>query len=461
MKRPLKYSPKTSINDLFDYIEPDSYTRQTLVSIFRCFLETIIENRYPSVIFARLNNAQAFQGLLNRLKYTESKVYAYSDNIEGFNNIVTEHQGIENDEFLIILAERFSACIYWNELQPSKAAKPLFGLSTPAPQWNESESGVFGLCEGFCSMNPEEVKSIIEFLQEIAYDENVEKDLSKILQDRRNNEKFTTILRKLVTNLESRQRDLICANTELKDLYQKTVNDQKLLDIGKLYSTMAHEIRNPLGMISLHAKIISKNIEKLELKDKEILESLMNSTNSINSASQNLETLLTELIDYSKPMSLEKTETSLEKVLLEVINLIKPSFDANNVNLSFENLLNKNYKVNFDGSKINQAVLNIIKNALEISKSKDEVKISIDYNKEENSILIKISDEGVGISPEHREKIFTPYFTTKKDGTGLGLAQAKKIMEAHGGNLLIASTSEKGTTFIMSLPAELTYTKAY
>ncbi len=73
------------------------------------------------------------------------------------------------------------------------------------------------------------------------------------------------------------------------------------------------------------AKIISKNIEKLEINDKEILESLTNSANSISNASQNLEILLTELIDYSKPMSLDKKETDIEKTVLNVIKLIQPS----------------------------------------------------------------------------------------------------------------------------------------
>ncbi|MEI8390414.1 MAG: HAMP domain-containing sensor histidine kinase [bacterium] len=439
MKKVSKYNSKTSIKDLFNYIELDSYTRQTLATLFRCFLETIIENRYPSVIFARLKNSQGFQGLLNRLKYTESKVYAYSDNIEGFNSIASNHPGLENDEFLVIIAERFSACIYWNE----------------------SNTGVLGLCEGFCSMNPEDTKSVIEFLQEIAYNENVEKDLSKILQDRRNNEKFTTILRKLITNLESGQRDLICANTELKDVCEKTVPIEKHSAIDQLCSTIAHELRNPLGMIGLHAKIISKNIKKLRIKDQEVFESLMNSTNSISCASQNFEALLTELTDYSKPMFLEKTETDINKTLLEVINLVKPSFESKNVSLSFENLLNENFKVAFDKTKVHQAVLNIVKNALEVSKSEDKVKIFVDYSNENNSILIKISDEGSGIAPEFREKIFTPYFTTKKTGTGLGLARARKIMEAHGGSLLISSTDTEGTTFVMSLPIELIYISAY
>lgn len=433
MKKPSKFSPKASIKDLFNHIEPDSYTRQTLVTIFRCFLETIIENRYPSVILAKLKDSHGFQGVLNRLKYSESKVYSYSSNIEGFNNINTEHQGLINDEFLVIIAERFTACIYWNE----------------------AESDVFGLCEGFCSMNPGDAKTIIDFLNEVAPDKNVEKDLANVLQDRRNNEKFTTILRKLVTNLESRQRDLICANTELKDLYQKSVHAEKLADIGELCSTIAHELRNPLGMIGLHAKIISKNLEKIDKG--EIAETVINSANTIINASENLENILTELIDYSKPMSLDKTETNLERSLLEVLKLIKPSFDKNDIELHFENLLDQKYKTTYDKIKLHQAVLNIVKNALEVSKSGDKVKLVVDFNPDDHSILIKISDEGPGISEENRKKIFTPYFTTKKDGTGLGLAQTRKIMEAHGGSLFVNSTGENGTTFVITLPAEEVY----
>jgi signal transduction histidine kinase len=452
MKKPSKFSPKASIRDLFDYIEPDSYTRQTLVAIFRCFLETIIENRGPSVVLAKLKNPQGFQGLLNRLKYTEAKVYTYSETVEGFTDVFTEHPGLVNDEFLVIVAERFTACICWNE----------------------ADSAVFGLCEGFCSMNPSDTKIIVDFLQEIAYDKNVEKDLEKILQDRRNNEKFTTILRKLVTNLESRQRDLICANTELKDLYQKSAQAEKLNDIGQLCSTIAHEIRNPLGMINLHAKVISKHLgllsekhtqdikisqEKITMKMKgfEIFETLINSANTISSASQNLENLLTELIDYSKPMTLEKVEFNIESTVKEVISLIKPSFEANQVEISFLNNVSKDYQAVYDKVKIHQAVLNIVKNALEISKAGDKVTLALDFNHEENMVLLKVIDEGCGISQENREKIFTPYFTTKKDGTGLGLAQTRKIMEAHGGNLQVNSTGEKGTTFVMTLPAEEVY----
>lgn len=435
MKKSLKYTSETSVRDLFDYTEPDSYTRQTLAAIFRCFPETVIEDGNPAVILLKVNNTQGFQGVLNRLKYTDVKVYSYSDDIEGFNTVTANHPGLKNDEFLIVLAERFSACIYRNE----------------------AASDVFGLCEGFCSMNPAEVKRVVEFLQEIAYDKNLEKDLSNILQDRRNNEKFTTILRKLVKNLESRQRDLICANAELKELCQKSVQEEKPNLSEEFCSEIIHELRNPLGMINLHSKIIAGCIEKIGDKKMKESETVLNSAKAIGGTIEHLENILSELKDYSKPLSLKKTEGNPENIVSEVINLIKPSFEKNNVGLSFENLLTEKIEMSFDKTKIYRALLNLVKNALEASKPGGNVKLTCVSGKEPGSVCIKIADEGSGIPSAIGEKIFIPFFTSKKNGTGLGLPQSKKIAEAHGGSLLIELTGETGTTFVLTLPSESAY----
>jgi len=421
MTKASKYGLNASIKDLFDDIELDFYTRETLASVFRCFLETIIENRYPSVILAKLKDTSAFQGLLNRLKFTESKVYAYSETIEGFNQIITEHQGVENDEFLIIVAERFSACVSWTETKADKS----------------------GLCEGFCSVNPEDVKKITEFLQDVAYDKNLEKDLLEILQDRRNNEKFTSIIRKLVFNLESNHRDLICSNKELATLGEKNISPQAI-------SSIAHEIRNPLGMMALHSKLISKVLEKKGFDDKENIETLVKSSQTIINTVENLEGLLTELVEFTKSEQTEIKEADINKTLQNLVELANPLFKEKNVNLVYENTQNTQVKLNIDAPKISRCVLNLVKNALEVSKEGDTVKIKLE--KDENATKIRISDEGCGISEENISKLFNPYFSTKKNGTGLGLARTKKIIEAHRGKLLLEQTGEKGTTFSINLP---------
>jgi len=434
----MKRFPKNSnsIKDLMSHITTDMYTKQTLTSLFRCLLETVIENRYGAIVLIKIKNTESFQGLLNRLKYSELKVYTYSDKAESesFIQVKLNNPELEDDELLIIIDEKFSACLFWNE----------------------TTSEVFGLCDGFCSLNPYDSRQIIDHLQTISFNDELNVDLSQIKQDRRRNENFTMILRKLIASLESRQRDLICANTELKELYNKTLQTEKLAAIGQLCSTIAHELRNPLSSIDLYAKIISKNIEKInsDIKEDKIAESLNNAATCISNASKNLESLLTELIDYSKPMTIEKSDTNLESALDELTNLVKPSFEEKEVKLSLKYSLNKGIQVKFDKIKLNQAILNIIKNALEISKKDTNVEILVDNQDNDDMVHIKIQDQGEGISPENKEKIFTPYFSTKERGTGLGLAQARKIMEAHGGSLNIISTSPNGTIFGLTLPIQ-------
>ena len=209
--------------------------------------------------------------------------------------------------------------------------------------------------------------------------------------------------------------------------------------MNQLLSTVFHEVRNPLGVINLHAELIMRNPEKAAL-----------SAEIISRTSRDLEQILTQLLDFSKPIALEKTEGNIEHTINKVINLIKPGYDEKNIEITFKNTLKKELSLSFDKPKIHQVLFNLLKNALEASKSGDRVEVSLESFKR-NSIFIKISDQGLGIPAENREKIFKPYFTTKKHGSGIGLAEAKKIVEAHEGSLYIDTKKAGGTSFIIQL----------
>ena len=195
-------------------------TRQTLVSLFRCLLETIIESKHNSIILLKLKNTDSFSGLINRLIYSDCNVYTYSENIENnkFKNIELKQSGLKNDEFLIVIADRFSATLYWDETTSD-----------------------LELCEGFYSLNPADAIQITDYLQSISYSKDLETNLTEIKQDRRHNERFTLILKKLISSIEGHQRDLICANAELKEANEKAVQTEKLANIGQFYSTIAHK----------------------------------------------------------------------------------------------------------------------------------------------------------------------------------------------------------------------------
>lgn len=205
----------------------------------------------------------------------------------------------------------------------------------------------------------------------------------------------------------------------------------------KLLSTVCHEVRNPLGVINLHAELIKRNPQ-----------AAMNSAEIISRTSKQLENILTELLDCSKAYMLDKKEEDLEQVVKESINLIKPLYKDKKVELKFKNHLNRRFKLSIDREKIHQVLFNLLKNALEASGQGQKVQVIMERN---DSILIKIKDQGCGVPVCDREKVFETYFTTKREGSGIGLARSRKIIQAHEGSLYIDPDGQEGTTFIIKL----------
>jgi signal transduction histidine kinase len=181
------------------------------------------------------------------------------------------------------------------------------------------------------------------------------------------------------------------------------------------------------------------------------IEGMIESIEIISRTAVNLENMLTELLNFSKPVIPEMAEFNLEKAVMEIINLITPSYRERGVQLVLVNSIYKDFLLKFDRAKLHQVIFNLLKNALEVSKTGDLVEILLRTNGD--NILIKVSDEGSGVPAEIREKIFEPYFTTKKDGNGLGLAESRKLIRAQGGDLFLSNSESRGAVFIISLKA--------
>ncbi|MEI7475385.1 MAG: ATP-binding protein [bacterium] len=420
----MKKNFSNSLADLFENIQLDTFTKQTLVSLFRCMAETVVDTKSDAVALVKLNDKSKFDGLISRLKFSGIKVYDYSDNLS--DDI------LKNDEFLVIMAERFSVCLFWDKIENTE----------------------FELCQGLCSLDPAVVKKLYEFLQAVQYNEELDSDILKIKQDRRQNEKFTSILNKLVALIEGQQRDLICLETENAENRRKTEEKERLANIGYACSAVAHEIRNPLSLLSIYSKVINTNLGKLVFNssDLSIKESILNATQSITNAVTSLDNLLSELLDYSKPLELNLKENNIEKTVDDVISLVNPWFKEKNINLVVKKDLHLHTTINFDQNRIHQALINLLKNALEASPENSEIEIDLTFNEADEMLYIKVKDQGNGIAKQDRDKIFKPYFSTKKKGTGIGLARAKEILELHNGSLSLLSSDEKGTVFVFKLP---------
>lgn len=432
-----------SIRELLGHLNNGLYTRQTLVSLFRTFLENVIEDRLKALILMKIDNTDNIDSVISRLNYSPADVFVfntepgsfiYGDNFH-FLNI--DSPLIEKEEFLVILSDKFSATVYWSNMT----------------------SEIYGLYQGAWSFNPGDARYLLDYLLFITENPKLKIFLEDIKPDRRYDERYTTIMTKLVGSLENRQRDLICANKELKELHEKAIQNERLAAIGQVSSSIAHELRNPIGLIDLYAKILINNAENVSVLDdenKEILNTIIGSAQTIRNATSNLDKILSELLDYSKPLELEKNSTDLEEVINDIYNLVKPAFEDNNVGLKVKYKVSHDIQVAFDRVRLHQALLNVVKNALEVSPPGKSVFLNVDCRSTDGTVYIKISDQGPGISEEAMKKLFTPYFTTKTNGTGLGLAQARKIMKAHNGDIEILSSSSDGSTFALIVPGKYT-----
>ena len=157
--------------------------------------------------------------------------------------------------------------------------------------------------------------------------------------------------------------------------------------------------------------------------------------------------IITQFLQYAKPLELQKSEVIIEKFFENIYQLYKAQAKQNNV--SFEVIGNANIIVKLDPELFKQTIMNIIQNAFDAVGQQGS--IIVKYTIEQNDFIVEISDSGNGILQKDIDKIFDLYFTTKKEGNGLGLSISQKIISQHNGLIEVRSTNS-GTTFKIVVP---------
>ena len=229
---------------------------------------------------------------------------------------------------------------------------------------------------------------------------------------------------------------------ELKKSQEKLVQSERLASVGSMASHVSHEIKNPLLAIGGLAHQLKRS-PLLGEKEKQKLELI---TTEIN----RLETMLLEIRDFSRPTTPHKRLARINQVVLEVGQLFSPLMAEQHIQYKTQ------YDPDlpdflFDPEQIKQVLINLIKNAVEAMPEGGTMTLQTEEDK--NSVLIRVVDTGKGIDQEIKDKLFRPFVTTKKKGTGLGLAVSYKLIQDHNGDILVDS-SEKGTTMTVQLPIE-------
>jgi PAS domain S-box-containing protein len=241
----------------------------------------------------------------------------------------------------------------------------------------------------------------------------------------------TTQLKKLV---EERTK-------QLKETQAKLVESERLAAIGELAAMVGHDLRNPLtGMKA--ATYYLKNKSKIEAnpKTKEMLEMIDECIDQSNK-------IVSDLLEYSRTMLLDLTEVIPKAFIKHSLSLIKPP-RGTKINLESD----AQTSIKIDETKIHRVFLNIIKNAFDAMPNGGTLKINSQQTA--GNWTVTFTDSGKGMSKETLSKLGNPLFTTKAKGMGFGIPICKRIVEAHGGRLLIDSTLGKGTTVTISIPTE-------
>lgn len=215
---------------------------------------------------------------------------------------------------------------------------------------------------------------------------------------------------------------ILCRDrTEIRKLEAALNQNERLKVLGEMAATLAHEIRNPLGGIEGFASLLAEDLK--DSSHSAMVSSIIEGTRTLNS-------LVSNVLDYTRKIDLHFKECDLLAVCEELLPYSEKCQVSGHSCRRF-----------VDKERLKLALLNLVKNGVEAG---GEVEVVV---KKEG--VIEIRDNGPGIPPEVMDKLFTPFFTTKTKGTGLGLVEAKKVIEAHGGQLNVHSNN--GTTFSVNL----------
>lgn len=217
---------------------------------------------------------------------------------------------------------------------------------------------------------------------------------------------------------------------------------RRLAAIGRLTSGVAHEVKNPINAIVIHLEILRERILQLDPETRRHMD-------IINSEIHRLDRVVKTLVDFSRPVELNLCALDLRALTAEVMALASPEARSRKVEVA-QDLGPVPLPVRIDTDLMKQALLNVVINAVQAMP--DGGTLTLRAFASSQAAVLEVHDTGVGISPEIRDKIFNLYFTTKKSGSGIGLAMTYRAMQLHNGALDLDSEAGQGTTFRFMLP---------
>ncbi len=269
-------------------------------------------------------------------------------------------------------------------------------------------------------------------------------EYSRLTKDGR---KFPTEIRAKIARYNNQLSNIgICRDiTERVEMEQRMRESERMAYIGQITTSLSHEIRNPLSVVKMNLQILNKNPglqgndqRRVTISTKEVIR---------------LERILTELLDYAKPLQLEFKPCHVNQILFSCGELLEMKFKEKDLSTCFS-LAPQMPKIMADEEKLEQAFINLLLNTIDACQNNGEILVSSRHhrNNGKSTVEVIVEDDGPGIPEEYMSNLFKPFFTTKTTGTGLGLANTKRIVEAHQGWITARNREPHGASFHLYFP---------
>jgi PAS domain S-box-containing protein len=281
--------------------------------------------------------------------------------------------------------------------------------------------------------------------------ENNQKVIDKEVHVHRTDKTFILSILPLLTDEETVGHIIIFVDITEKKLREFQLRQaESLAALTNLSAGVAHEIKNPLTSIDIHIQLLNKEIQKLKHVNSETSKNVNNFLAIIKEEIDRLNSIVQDFLFAVRPMSLNFSKENINEIIKEMIDFLKYELTEAEIDIKLE-LDEKIPGVVVDPKYLKQALLNLIKNSVEATESGGEIQIKTE-EVADGDVAVYIIDNGEGIPENIMNKIFEPYFTTRRSGTGLGLVIVYKILKELGGDLTINSKVDEGTVVRVKLP---------
>ncbi len=229
--------------------------------------------------------------------------------------------------------------------------------------------------------------------------------------------------------------------TTLRAFEKEREEAERLAFLGNLVANFAHEIKNPLNGLSIATQRLIKEFPEGDDEYRHLTRTIKKQIDSLNK-------ILNDFLVLARPKMRTKEQFNASECINEILNVVREQARENKINLKEK--IKKNIKINGNPDDFKRAVLNLLVNACDAVMNAKDRKPEVTIRFDETPVRLIISDNGVGMDTEEKERIFTPYFTTKQKGTGLGLYIAQKILKDHSGSIEVQTEKNRGTIFTIT-----------